>query len=366
MRILWLAHRDPLHPRAGGAERTIVEVCSRLVKKGHEVILLVGGWENSKSFEYFNGIEINRFGKNIGPHLALPIFLIKYKYDIVVNDLGHAIPWVFSTVLNKRNIVFFHHLHARSLPGQINSVMAKLITAIERCYFIIYHNTRVVTESTTAKNDLIKLGVKEDKIMMIPPGVDQSLFHPTAKSNYPTLVYYGGMRKYKRPLEVLYLLKTLLGKFDNLKLFIIGKGPEEENMKRLTNKLNVQHYVEFMGRLSSNELSEIVASSWINIHTSITEGWGFSILEAASAGTPTVAYDVPGVRDAVEEGQNGIKVEDGNREALAEAAYKILINPEKWFSSSIKIAKKYSWDKTAELWEYMGKEMLNAQGKLKI
>lgn len=358
MRILWLAHRDPMNPRAGGAERTIVEVCTRLVKRGHEVILLSGGWENSKSVEYFNGIEINRFGNNIGPHLALPILLIKYNYDIVVNDLGHAIPWVFSTVLNKRNIVFFHHLHARSLPGQINYVMAKLITAIERCYFIIYHNSRVVTESTTSKNDLIKLGIKENKIITIPPGVDQSLFHPTVKSNNPTLVYYGGMRKYKRPLEVLYLLKSLLGKFDNLKLFIIGNGPEEENMKRLTNKLNVQNYVEFMGRLSTNELAEIVASSWINIHTSITEGWGFSILEAASAGTPTVAFDVPGVRDAVEEGQNGIKVEDGNREALAEAAYKILINPEKWFLSSIKIAKKYSWDKTAELWEYMGKEML--------
>ena len=108
MRLLWLAHRDPLNPRAGGAERTIVEVCTRLVKKGNEVILLTGGWKNSKAFEYLNGIEIHRFRNTIGPHLALPVFLIKYNYDLVVNDLGHAIPWVFSTILNNRNLVFFH------------------------------------------------------------------------------------------------------------------------------------------------------------------------------------------------------------------------------------------------------------------
>ena len=112
----------------------------------------------------------------------------------------------------------------------------------------------------------------------------------------------------------------------------------------------MQNYVEFTGRISSEELADIVASSWLNIHTSITEGWGYSILEASSAGTPTVAYDVPGVRDAVEDGLNGIKVKDGNRKALADAAYSILANSEKWWSSSVKVAQKYSWDKTTEQW----------------
>jgi hypothetical protein len=47
-----------------------------------------------------------RYGKNLGPHLALPIFLLKNKYDIIVNDLGHAVPWVLSTFMSKHNIVF--------------------------------------------------------------------------------------------------------------------------------------------------------------------------------------------------------------------------------------------------------------------
>ena len=350
MKILWLAHRDPLSPKAGGAERTIYELCTNLFNRGHTITLISGGWNKCKRIENLQGIEIHRYGKSIGPHFALPVFLFKHRYDLVVNDLGHAVPWLFSTILNEHNIIFFRHLHARSLPGQVNPIMAKIITAIERCYFILYHGKVFITESTTSKKDLLQLGIKENKIIMIPPGVDQKMFHPTPKSKYPCIVYFGGMRKYKRPLEVIYLLKSLLEKLEYIRLFIIGTGPEELSMKRLVNQLNLQNSVEFTGRISSEELADIVSLSWLNIHTSITEGWGLSILEASSAGTPTVAYDVPGVRDAIEDGLNGIKVKDGNRKALTDAAYSILTNPEKWWSSSVKVAQKYSWDKTTEQW----------------
>lgn len=357
MRILWLAHRDPLNPRAGGAERTISEVCTRLLKHGHKITLLTGGWKGCKPLENFQGIEIHRFGKNIGPHLALPVFLLKHQFDLVVNDLGHAMPWISSVVLKRHNVVFFHHLHARSLPGQVRPIIAKFITAIEKGYFIPYHDRVFVTESTTSRDDLLTLGIREDKIIMISPGVDKKLFHPAAKSKCPSMVYFGGMRRYKRPSEVIYLIRSLISKIEDIKLYVIGTGPEEQGVKKLANEFNVQNYVEFKGRISSEELSEIVALSWLNVHTSVTEGWGFSILEASSSGTPTVAYDVPGVRDALEEGLNGIKVNDGNRVKLANAAFSILNDPGKWWSSSLEVANKYSWDKTAELWETLIQEI---------
>ncbi|MCL4480680.1 MAG: glycosyltransferase family 4 protein [Candidatus Thermoplasmatota archaeon] len=350
MRILWVAHRDPISPQAGGAERTIYEVSKRLAKNGHKIILLTGGWKDSKKVEQLNGIEIHRFGKNLGPHLVLPVFLLKSRYDFVVNDLGHAIPWPSSVILSKNNIVFFRHLHSRSLPGQVNPVIAKLITSIEKLYFIIYHKTKFVTESSTSRSDLINLGISEKKIIMNPPGVDTNTFRPAIKSQYPSIVYFGGMRKYKRPQESIFLLKDLISRCQDIRLFIIGTGPEEEKLKHLSIELNLQESVDFLGRVSTKELSRIISSAWLNVHTSVTEGWGYSILEASSAGTPTVAYDVPGVRDAIEDGLNGTKVMDGNRKALANAAHSILTNPEKWWSSSVKVARKYSWDKTAERW----------------
>lgn len=356
VRILWLAHRDPLNPRAGGAERTIFEVCVRLVKKGHKVILLTSGWKNSTSMENLNGIEIHRFGRNIAPHLVLPVFLLKYHYDLVVNDLGHAVPWISSTVLKKYNIAFFRHLHARSLPGQVNPLLAKIITAIEKCYFIIYHNTVFVTESTTSKNDLLKLGIKENKIIINPPGVDLNLFHPSAKTHYPTLVYFGGMRKYKRPQESLFLLNSLLERIKSVDLFIIGVGSEEPSLRELACELSLTDHAIFKGRVSDTELSNIVASAWLNVHTSVTEGWGLSILEASAAGTPTVAYDVPGVKDVIEDGKNGIKIMDGDRKGLSDAAFSILSNLKTWRASSVEVASKYSWDKTAEIWENLIKK----------
>ena len=358
LNILWLAHRDPLNPSSGGAERTIYEVCTRLVKKDHKVTLLTGGWKGCRHIDDIQGFKIYRFGKTIGPHLALPIFLLKYRYNIIVNDLGHAVPWFSSAILNKGNIVFFRHLHSRSLPGQVNAALGKLITSIEKFYFIIYHNSTFITESTTSRKDLIILGIKDKRIVMNPPGVDRDIFRPATKTSNPTLVYFGGMKRYKRPWECIFLLKNLLKRVNNIKLFIIGSGPEEENMKKMTDEINMQDSVIFAGRLSTEELSKIVASSWLNIHTSVTEGWGLSILEASAAGTPTVAYEVPGVSDVIENGINGLKIKDGDREALSEAAFSILTNPEKWWSSSLEVAKKYSWDTTASLWEDLMKEVI--------
>ena len=131
---------------------------------------------------------------------------------------------------------------------------------------------------------------------------------------------------------------------------------EEESMKKLSKELNVWNYVEFRGRITNEELSEIVSTSWLNIHSSVTEGWGYSILEASASGTPTVAFNVPGVRDVIEDEMNGIKVEDGDRKALLDAAFRILNNPKRWWSSSIEVAKKYSWEKNYVMWETLIQE----------
>ena len=346
-----------MNPRAGGAERTIHEVCTRLIKKDYLVTILTGGWKGCRREEHLDGITIYRYGRSLGPHLVLPIFIFKYKFDIIVNDLGHAVPWISSAVLGKENLVFFHHLHARSVFGQVNPLLAWIITAIEKLYFLIYHNAPFVTESSTSHNDLLNLGIDKKNIIIIPPGVDRELFKPTKKTPYPSMVYFGGMRRYKRPVESIYLLKNLQRKFPDIKLMIIGTGPEKENMEKLSVDMKLQNSITFMGRLTNKNLTETVASSWINVHSSITEGWGFSIIEAAAAGTPTVAYEVPGVVDAIENGINGIKVRDGDRNELKRAAIEILSTAEKWSESSVRSAEKYSWNRTAEMWEKLIRDL---------
>ena len=357
MKILWLAHRDPLNPRAGGAEKIIYEVAIRLINNGHRVSVLAGGWKHCKREEYLNGIHIIRFGQRLGPHLALPVHLLKNKYDIIIADLGHAVPWISPILMKRKTIISFLHLHKRSLPGQVRRLLAYSITAIEKLYFIIYSKSHFVTISNTSLLDLQNLGIKSKNISLINPGVNSELFHPSIKTEHPSLVYFGGMRPYKRAEESLYLLKELRNEISDLKLIMIGEGPSRHELQRLSVELGLMEYVLFTDRVSDSKVAEFVASSWLNIHSSVTEGWGISIIEAASAGTPTVCYKVSGVSDSVEDGFNGITVQNGNRKELYDAAMKILKEPKKWWSSSVEVAKKYSWDKTANLWETLIMEL---------
>ena len=350
MRILWLAHRDPLNPRSGGAERTIFEVALRLIKWGNGVTLVTAGWKGSKARQDINGINVIRLGNSVTLHLLLPLFLLFNRFDVIIDDLGHAVPWASASFLCKNNIVFFRHLHARSLPGQVNPVLAKIITAVEKSYPMLYGGSIFVTESITSINDLVRLGIERFVIVKIPPGVDSSIFHPSEKTPNPSIVYFGGMRRYKRPEECIFVVENLKDKIPGLKLYIVGEGPELGNLLDLVKTRGLDSVVSFLGRLDYSELGRIVASSWLNIHSSVTEGWGLSIIEASSAGTPTVAYEVPGVVETIEDGVNGLKVKDGDREALIEATYKIFKDPEELWSSSVKFAEKYSWEETANAW----------------
>ena len=361
MNILWLAHRDPLNPKAGGNEAIISEISRALIKKGNKVTVIAGGWKGSKKEDFMGGVHIIRCGKRFGPHLAAPFVMLKNKYDIVVCDLGHAVPWFSPVLLRKKHVVSFVHLHKRSLRGQVGKVLAYTLTAIEKCYPIIYHNSKFVTISNTSFRDLVELGIRHENITIINPGVDHELFKPSEKTSYPSIVYFGGMRAYKRPYEAIFLINSIRHDINNIKLFMVGNGPELERLRNLSQELNLSDLVEFTGRLNKEDLSSIVARSWLNIHSSITEGFGISVIEAASCRTPTIAYDVPGISDSVEDGRNGLKVKDGDREALIEAALSILRNPERWWSSSTEMAKKYSWDTTAELWDKLIQEVVGIQ-----
>ena len=358
MKLLWLAHRDPFNPRAGGAERSISEVCSRLSKKGYEISVLSTSWKGWKAFEFYSDYRIRRFGNSLILHFYVPLHIMRNTPDIIVNDLGHAVPWPSSVLLRKKGIVFFRHLHARSLPGQVNRPLAVLITAVEKSYFILYHNYKFITESTTSLADLKGIGFRDSQIIRIPPGVDIAIYKESLKTEYPSLVYFGGMRKYKRPGEVIRIFQRIRNEFPKVSLTVIGSGSELTHVKKIVESVGLSSSVDFTGRIPDEKLASIVSRSWINLHTSQTEGWGLSIIEASASGTPTVAYSVPGVVDTIEDGLNGYKVRDNDRDAFVNAVLKILENPKPLWDSSRKVAEKYSWDDTARLWDKAIREVM--------
>lgn len=77
-------------------------------------------------------------------------------------------------------------------------------------------------------------------------------------------------------------------------LWVIGTGPMEDELR-----LSAPEGVQFLGKISESEKMERLARAHVLILTSVREGWGLVVTEAAAVGTPTVAYDVAGLADSV-------------------------------------------------------------------
>ena len=352
MNVLWLSHRDITNTNAGGAERTIYEVGKRLVEKGHHVTWYSVAQSNIEKNDAISGMRIVRARSNLSAHLNVAKLAKKEVPDVIVDDLGHAVPWFAERITKIKGTVFFRHLHRRSLKGQVPWPSRTLISGLEAMYPKIYKKWDFVTESDSSISDLVDLGVRKERIKRIPPGLNTEQMMPREKFDQPTIVYFGGFRDYKRPDEPVHVLKKLLNDLPGLRLIMVGAGPSQDRVRELSKKLDLEDNIKFTGRLSDAELYDIVSRSWVNLHCSVTEGFGYSILEASALGTPTVAYRVPGVRDAIETNSNGFLVNDGDIDAFTRQI-EVIINSDlsDWTESARTFSLRYSWGKTADMWE---------------
>lgn len=354
MRVTWLSHRDPFGKVAGGAERTIREVCPRLVARGHEVSVYAVDPMLRQAELSFDGVHVYYSKSWIGAHARLHRSRLELSHTRVeIHDLAHLIPWDFNLLRKKqrtRVIPFFHHLHARTLRGQVGLIAAGPLGFAERLYPRIYHGRSFVTESRSSRADLEQLGVPSESIVVIPPGVAVDQFVPLPLSDIPQLIYFGGLRPYKRPECAIHLVRSLLDRGVRARMIFVGEGPQLPRLVRLARALELQRSVEFVGRIPDHALSEYVGRSWLNVHCAVSEGWGFSVMEASSAGVPTVAFDARGLSDSVQDGTNGLLVTSGDESALADAACKILERPDEWRRPSRRWAEGFSWETTTDLW----------------
>lgn len=357
MKVLWLTHRDLLDARAGGAERTVYEVSRRLVSRGHSVVWSSVGSGGSIPNSLDNGIILHRFSNNIEAHLRqLTRPKADLAADVVIDDLAHAVPWCTPQFSRAPTVAFFHHLHRRTAAGQVGPFLAAAIRMVELTYPILYRGAPFVTESASSYSDLLALGCSRKQVHVIPPGVDTDTFRPGTRTSHPTIVYFGGLKAYKRPEIALRVLHKLSREFPNLKCVIAGSGPALDGLKTLAAELSLNPAVQFVGKVSLPKLAQLVSSAWVNLHCSVSEGWGFSTLEAAAAGVPTVSFEVPGVRDAVKQGVSGILVQEGDMTAFTNAVRSVLRFPDAWTEPCRRFALGFSWDKATDRWQ----ELLSA------
>lgn len=354
LKILWFNWRDIKNPEAGGAEVYIHEVAKRLVKKGHKITLFTAKFTNASDEEEIDGVKIVRQGGKKTVYLKARAFFneMKEKVDLVIDSVN-TIPFFTPLYVNEKpKIALIFQLTGQVFYKVIPVPLAYVARNIEPfIYKILYRDVPSIVLSQSVKEELVNIGLSEDKINVAEPGVDLELYTPGEKTEYPSVLYLNRVVPYKNVDHLVKAHRIVTNFIPNAKLFIVGcRGTKyEKYLKELVQELNLQNSVEFHPFVVGEEKRIFLQKAWVHVLPSTKEGWGISVTEAAACGTPTVAYDVIGLRDSVKDGINGFLVPYKNIKALAKNIIELLSNEELRKRMSEKAreeALKFTWDRT--------------------
>ena len=319
MNILWINHRDPRHPQAGGAEARILEIGKRLLERGIRITLLCEKFDSAPSIEKIEGMEVKRLGGKYCIHVLAPLFVKEHgeEFDIVIDDIAHAVPWFSNKFTKKPVIAQIHHVHQDVVPIELNVLKSKMVALLEKR--IKSYNSFITVSSSTKEELETFFRIPGSRINVVYNGVDHDVYRPSNKKySDPTIVYIGRLKKYKRIDHVIRAFKIIVEEKPNAKLIIVGGGEQQQPLKNLAQDLNLFEKIEFKGHVSDAEKIDILQKSWASVATSVKEGFGISVLEAAACGVPGVVYDVPGLRESVKDCETGLLVTSGNMSLLAD------------------------------------------------
>jgi glycosyltransferase involved in cell wall biosynthesis len=241
------------------------------------------------------------------------------EFDVVVEDLN-KVP-VFMPFWTRAPVVLLvHHLFGTTAFLEASLPVATATWLLERPIPRVFRGLSVVAVSESTIADLRERGMSGQDMALVPNGVDLDRFAPhPAEERFPdpTILYLGRLKRYKGVDLVLKAVGRLRERGTSVRLLIAGKGDYLPELRKLHAQLGLGDSAEFLGYVPEDEKIRLLQRSWIHVLTSPKEGWGISILEASACGTPTVASDSPGLRDAVVHGRTGVLVPHGDVGALA-------------------------------------------------
>ena len=224
---------------------------------------------------------------------------------------------------------------------------------------------KIIAVSSALKDRLSEIGVNPEKVVVLRNGVDPNLFMPSDREEErrnlgvsgPLLVSVGNLVESKGHDLVIEALANLEG----MTLIVIGEGPERKALEDLATRLGVSDRVRFMGNLPQGELCNYYTAADALILASSREGWPNVLLEAMACGTPVVATDVGGTKEAVCSPEAGLLVRERTPESIADAVLELVSNPPSR-EETRKHACKFGWDEVSRGQKEIFREILSSRG----
>lgn len=332
------------HPLIGGTEKQAELLARTLRESGIAIDLATAKLKKEwKRVESVGELVVTRLPspqiKVIGTiiyALSLMYYLIKHMkhYDVIHvhrADYDAVIVTPLGRIMGKKILV---KLAGSGSFGDVECLRKSLIGSF--ALWIIAKADRIVAVNEDIKKELLEVGFKKDKIIMIPNGVDVSMFKPVAgsPSSIKKYVTFVGRLHEHKGLE--YLLRGWKKLIERLRmclfsfephLNLIGEGPLKEKLIAVAKELGISKSVHFLG--SVNNVVDYLHYTDVFVNSSFFEGMSNSLLEAMACGLPIVATDICGNAELIQEEYNGLLVPPRDSEALCNAMECLLTNIEK-------------------------------------
>lgn len=308
-RVVIVAGRDLSHARAGGSEVLVDNLARGMAARGHEVTLLCGGPVGSRPYRVISA------GGALSQFVLAPLAYRRLDAgcDVVV-EVCNGLPYLTPLWSKQPTVCLVNHVHTDLWSLRYPPPLAALGRYAERVLMPRFHAGNLfLTVSESSAAALAAIGVHRDRIRILRNGVEPpGRWYP--RSPTPLFLALGRLTEYKR-LDVLLRLWERVRPVTGGELVIAGDGPERARLERLAGA-----GVTFTGYLPEPAKQRLLAAAWLLVHPALIEGWGIVVAEAAARATPTVAFDVPGLRDSILAGKTGMLADTGGAFAAAWAS----------------------------------------------
>ena len=207
---------------------------------------------------------------------------------------------------------------------------------------------QVIAMSNSTKRKLIEASIPEDKITIIYGGVETEKLRKLQAQKYlrPTICTICRLVNYKRVNELIMALANLKRDFPSCRLLVIGAGPQEMNLRNLTQTLQLERDVRFLGTLPHDETMTILKRCHLLAMPSVVEGFGLVTVEAMACGVPFVNSRIPATVEITKNGLGGLLFSPEDVNDLEEKIRELLTNKalyQQKQKEGLKLAKQYDW-----------------------
>lgn len=299
-----------------GAEKVAAQIITAFDGK---VDMAYASLDSDSVWEILDGMGIKHYAFDELTPATLKKVIAEYQPDVIhAHDMRTS--FVASLCCGKIPLISHIHNNAYDSRGLSPKSIAYLIAGFKAKHILW------VSNSSYEGYIFHKLFAKKSSVLYnIIDAARIYAMRDQDEKNYDfDVIYVGRLTYQKDPQRLMKVSAMLKTKKPDVKIAVVGAGELEDETRKLCRELGLEDNVHFLG-FQSNPI-KMVSDSGAMILTSRWEGTPMCALEAMALGTPVVSTPTDGMKDLIENGENGY-LHDGDEEMVA-SILKILSEPE--------------------------------------